>query len=227
MIRPTYAQSAWYLGLDLGQRIDYTALAVIELIWTHIGRDGVTFEEVFQPSLNLCGLRRFPLGTAYASYPPIVARRINQIRGKASPYADVTLAVDAGGPGLPVIEELRRARLGVSLQPMFITSGNAPGRAKGGIRTVPRRELLANLVLLLDHKVLRWPARLPERAAWERELLDLSAGTTHPERTTGHDDLVMAVAIAVWHAAERTPKLLTRERRANDALWSPFDGVYW
>ncbi len=227
MIRPNYAQPAWLLGLDLGQRRDYSAFAVLELAWTHTGRNAVTYEEVFQPSLNLCGLRRFPLGTSYASYPPMVAWRIQQIRRRTDPGAPIRLAVDAGGPGIPVIEELRRSRLDASLHPVFITGGNSPGHASGGARTIPRRDLIGNLILLLDHNLLRWPAGLPERQAWERELLDLSASTTHPEPAGGHDDLVMAVSLAAWQAVEHAPRLLAPQPKPDNSLWTPFDGFYW
>jgi len=42
MITPSHAYPSWYLGFDLGQRQDYTALATTELFWTHTGRDAVT-----------------------------------------------------------------------------------------------------------------------------------------------------------------------------------------
>ena len=219
MITPSYAVPAWIHGLDLGQRRDFTAFASVELFWTYKGRDAVTFEHAFEPTLNLCALSRYPLGTSYAAYPEIVANRLRRIN---APYGvRVFLVVDAGGPGAPVVDELRRAHLNAVIQPILITGGASPGHAANGYKTVPRRELISNLVLLLDHEILRWPEHLPEREALEHELLNLSAGTTHPDAAGAHDDLVMAVALAAWHAKCFAPRILPHTKDGAARRWSP------
>lgn len=199
---------AWIHGLDIGQRRDYTALASLELFWT-----------LRNPTLNIGGLRRYPLGTSYADYPKLVASRLRQVN--AASGAGVFLVVDAGGPGAPVVDVLRRAHLDAEIIPMLITGGATPGDAADGYKTVPRRELISNLVLLLDRRILRWPDQLPERAALERELLNLSAGTTHPDDHGAHDDLVMAVAIAAWQAKCHSPEILPRAKYCGARRWSP------
>jgi hypothetical protein len=225
MIPPSFAKPAWLLGLDLGQRHDYTALATIELLWTCTGRRAVSFEHVWQPTLNLCGLRRFPLGTSYAEYPKIVARRIQQVNAAAGrlPFAPagIFLVIDAAGPGAPIVDELRRAHLDATIHPMLITGGAAPGYASNGYETVPRRRLISNLILLLHHKVLRWAGQLPLRHLLEKELLGLSGGTTHPAEAGGHDDLVMAVAIACWQAKCHSPRILPKTKDGAAGYWTP------
>lgn len=226
MNTPTYAMPAWDLGLDLGQRHDHSALVTLETMWTHIGRHAVSFEQVFRPTLNVCGIRRYPLGTPFARYPGIVARRLAEVRRSAGGYANIHLIVDAGGPGMPVVEDLRRAHLGVNIRPVFITSGNAPGRANG-VLTVPRRDLIANVILLLDKEVLRWPERLNGRRQLEHELLELSAGNTHPDHASAHDDLVMALALAAWQATQRNARLLDDPDQRPPQRWSPIERLMW
>ena len=144
MIMPSYVYPAWFLGLDLGQRQDHTALATLELFWTHTGRDPVTFENIFEPTLHLCGLRRFALGTSYSDYPGQIAEHVARIcqrhnlpvMGNNSP---IHLVIDAGGPGAPVVDELRRAAIPARITPMLISGGAAPGLAANGFKTVPRR----------------------------------------------------------------------------------------
>lgn len=231
MQSPPYAKPAWFLGLDLGQRRDHSALATLEIFWTYSGRDAVTFEHVWAPAVNLCGLRRFPLGLSYTEYPKIVHQRIQRVhraRGVA-PFApaDVTLVVDAGGPGGPVVDELRRAHLDATIAPILITGGASPGHAANGFKTVPRRELISNLVLFLDHQVLRWPDTLPEREPLEEELLNLSVRTTHPDDGGAHDDLVMATAIALWQAKCHSPQILPKSSEDTGRRWTPHGRLFW
>ena len=219
MITPSYAVPAWIHGLDLGQRRDFTAFASVELFWTYKGHDAITFEHIFHPTLNIGALSRYPRGTSYTRYPEIVANRLRRIN--APNGVKVFLVVDAGGPGAPVVDELRRAHIGAIIQPLLITGGTSPGHAANGYNTVPRRELISNLVLLLEHEILRWPEHLPEREALEHELLNLSAGTTHPDDASAHDDLVMALAIAVWHATSYAPRILPHTKDGAARRWSP------
>jgi len=227
MITPSHAYPSWYLGFDLGQRQDCTALATTELFWTHTGRDAVTFENIFEPTLHLCSLRRFPLGTSYSDYPQIVGKHIARICGNhrmrtTMNNTPIHLVVDAGGPGAPVVDELRRAHIPAQLTPMLISGGTAESYTTNGFKTVPRRELISNLVLLMEHNILRWAETLPRRAALDYELLQLCAGTTHPETTSAHDDLVMAVAIAAWQAKTVSPQILQWSKGGEiRPRWSP------
>jgi hypothetical protein len=227
MIPPSHAFPSWYLGLDLGQHQGRTALATTELSWTHTGRDPVTFENIFEPTLHLCSLRRFQLGTSYSQYPGIVGKHMARICDHNRMRTTVTntpihLVIDAGGPGAPVVDEIRRAQLPAHLTPMLITGGTAPGYAANGFKTVPRRELISNLVLLLEHNILRWSSDLPRREALDYELLQLSAGTTHPETAGINDDLVMALAIAVWQAKTVSPQILQWSKGGEiRPRWSP------
>ena len=100
-------------GLDLGQRHDPTALAVLEaadLMATT--PDPVTWERAQVRHFGLRHLERLPLGTPYTE----VAARVRDVLLALRQAGRVTLTVDATGVGAPVVDVLRRefARSGFS-----------------------------------------------------------------------------------------------------------------
>jgi len=219
--------SSWHLGLDLAQRRDFTALATLTCEWSIDGRDPVTWEWNRIPRLILRDLERFPVGTEYLFYPEALEERIREIDALTPPYTkrDAVLTVDASGPGGPVVEELRRANLGIETKPLIITGGQEPGATAGGWSTVPRKVLLTNLILLIDHKKLVTHSALKEWPILLEEMLDLNASTTQPNKTTAHDDMVMALAIGAWQATRRHPELLP-QRQAARSRWSPTGSLF-
>src|SRR5438105_1562665 len=86
---PPPALTSWYVGLDLGQAQDYTAMAAVEKTIRHGQTKCVRYA---------CrDLQRFPLGTPY---PAIVENIICRFQGepaqgKPSPLANAPLIVDA------------------------------------------------------------------------------------------------------------------------------------
>ena len=121
--------TTWHLGLDLGQRHDFTALATLACEWTIEGRDPVSWEWIRVPRLVLRDLERFPLGTSYVFYTEALEERICQIDALLPAYTkrDAVLIVDGSGPGGPVVDELRRVNLGIEIKPVVITGGQEPG----------------------------------------------------------------------------------------------------
>ena len=194
-----------YLGLDLGQRTDYSALAVVDVVQV-VGarRDPVTFALETSQHLNLRMLTRYPLGTPYTEIPDRVRHAlVNQPAGHFGPPLQGTLAIDAGGPGLPVVDLIRQARLGCTLMPAIIT-GSGPGTNRsGGIYTVPRRELVSLLRIALESGKLLFPPHmtLRDELATELSALESGGGQSH------HDDLAMALALAIWATRHRHPDL--------------------
>jgi hypothetical protein len=219
--------TSWNLGLDLGQRRDYSALATLSCEWTTEGRDPVTWEWKHIPRLILRDLERFPLGTSYVFYPEAVERRVTQIDALTPAYGQrrVSLVVDAGGPGAPVVDEFRRARLDLELRPLIITAGNEPNTTAAGTLTAPRKVLISNLIILVDHKKLVAPAGLSSWDALVEEMLELNASTSQPLKTTAHDDMVMALALAAWQATRENPELLPERKKAR-AYWSPTGSLF-
>jgi len=197
----------WYIGLDLGQRRDHSALAVVGLSWTHLGRCPVTFAQRFRPGLSILALERFPLGTSYDDLHNII---VGTLTHQHPGVPDRELIVDAGGPGPPVVDRLRQTlrTSGVSIRPVIITGGKGMNTISGGYTGIPRSSLISNLLLCIGAGVLICEKELANWERFEEELTDLRGDTTHPSGATSHDDLVMAVALSVSAAVRDTPKLL-------------------
>jgi len=198
-----------FFGLDLGFRHDFSALAAIDLV-EDIGsqRDPVTF--AFHTTRKLCvrGIRRYPLGTPYTAIPEMVRRAVRQHpAGHFGVPPKSVLAVDAGGPGLPVVELLRQARLACSLLPAIITGGNSGSLLAGGVSSVPRKELVTLLRLGLENRMLVFPTEMPLK----RELIAELAAVESDGGQSKHDDMAIAIALALWAGTKRFPDLLQQE----------------
>jgi len=214
--------TSWHLGLDLAQKRDRSALATVSCEWSIKGQCPVTFDWIRVPKLIIRDIDCFPIGLSYLIYPQAVAERLTHIQALTPAYTEpsVSLAIDASGPGAPVVDEFRRARLRINLRPFIITGGHQPGSG-----TVPRRTLITNLLLLLDHGSLVAPAHLPYWSELRDEMLQLSASDTHPLLSTAHDDIVMALALAVWQASRSHPDLLPTAS-GTPRRWNPIRFIY-
>ena len=87
-------------------------------------------------ALRLRYLERVPLGTPY----PEVVERVAQVTRSAELAGRCHLVVDATGVGRPVVDLLRRARLGCVVMPVMITggeTGDASGRVLPGAEAGP------------------------------------------------------------------------------------------
>ena len=145
-------------------------------------------------------LERMPLGT---SYPDIVDHVKGLMREPKLAKSDTRLAVDATGVGRPIIDAMRRA--GLKPTPVTITAGEHATRALDGYRRVPKRDLVGALAVLLQTKRLKIARELKHAERLVEELQDFrvkfsAAGndTYGAWRETLHDDLVLALAVAVW-----------------------------
>src|SRR5262249_20480784 len=108
-----------FVGLDLGQVRDFTALAVLErpLAWAH----GPLAQR--RPAYALRHLQRFPLGTPY----PAIMQEVVQLLGTAR-LSDATLGVDQTGVGQAVVDVLAdalRGQVSCLFFPMILTAGHA------------------------------------------------------------------------------------------------------
>jgi len=183
------------LGLDLGQTRDYTALVILE-------RHGEGAQAVFHAR----HLQRYALGTPY---PAIVAAVAGML--KRAPLADFPprLAVDETGVGAPVVDLFRQARLNAVLHPIHITGGSTVNRDRG-VEYVPKRDLVSVVQVALQTDKLKIAEALPEAGTLVRELQDFQVKITEAANDTygawregAHDDLVLAVALALYVGKKR------------------------
>ncbi|HVW85228.1 MAG TPA: hypothetical protein VHB50_11135 [Bryobacteraceae bacterium] len=180
--------NSFAIGVDLGQRRDHTAIAVVE----RDTRDVVMVRHV----------ERVPLGTSY----PRVVERVREIALSERLAGRCSVAVDATGVGAPVVEMLRAARLGCEVAAVTITGGERETQTVVGWN-VPKRDLIAGVQVLLESGDLRISGGLRELRALTREMVDVRI-TPRPgrfggegvgaERAGEHDDLVLALALGVW-----------------------------
>lgn len=207
-----YPDPKWYFGADLGQRRDFSALAVLELSWQPRGHCPVSFAYQFEPTLRVRNLTRFPKGISYESLYNILRDRLRNYAPlrENEPSRCRQLIIDASGPGPPLVDRLRANLTGhnVTLRPVILTGGRGGQSLQGGYTSVPRRNLITCLQLLMAVRSLRCARDLEGVEALRDELLELQAGDTHPSSATTHDDLAIATALAAWAAIADVPELL-------------------
>jgi hypothetical protein len=180
----------FYLGLDLGQAQDYTALTIVELV-----------DSAKEAQFHVRHLERFALRTPY----PAIAARVATMIDRPPLAGCTTVVVDATGVGRPVVDMMRRAN--ISPVAVTITGGDSVSHDCGEYR-VPKRDLVAIMQVLLQTERLKIAAEIPEAALLQNELLNfqvkINLATAHDSygawREGTHDDLVLATAMACWYA---------------------------
>jgi hypothetical protein len=192
-------------GLDLGQATDFTALAIAEVLESEEGRQR-------RKEYTFRHLQRWPLGTSYSQIVEDLDTMLARLDSR--PH----LIVDGTGCGRPVVDMMRTARLPVAkLAPAIITAG-AEATFTDGYWRVPKRDLAGAAVTAFESRRLHIVPKLKEAATLTRELqtftvkINLATGNESFEswRERDHDDLVLAVALAVWYG-DRCQRRLTAE----------------
>jgi hypothetical protein len=111
------------VGLDLGQKHDYTAISVLErtrVVYNR--RDPVTYDFLSATRSFVRHVERVPLGTTWATVVERVKSLVAELA--AEPYTGAgrpVLVVDATGVGGPVVDMLKGARMACSIVPVTIT----------------------------------------------------------------------------------------------------------
>lgn len=186
----------YYLGLDLGQSSDYSALSILEEpAWNPGGlrlpglyslAAGWASPADLAPDeldalrrlerehgrphgvpLSVRHLERFELGTPY----PKVVERVGELFGSAA-IADrgAVLLVDKTGVGAGVVDAFRWA--GLRPVPITIHGGSSVGKDKDGRGfRVPKRDLVSAVQVLLQNRRLKVAAALAEAEILKNELL--------------------------------------------------------
>jgi hypothetical protein len=186
----------YVVGLDLGQANDFTALTVAE-------RTAEVVEDVKRPAqYAIRHLQRFKLGTPYPSQVDTVGKIMRALPAARNKPA---LIVDATGVGRPVVDLLRKS--GLHPIAVTITGGVAENRSSEFQYSIPKRNLVSSLQVLLQSGRLQVARGLPEAETLVNELLNFkvkisAAGHDSYEawRESVHDDLVLSAALALWWA---------------------------
>jgi len=196
-------QSRFYLGLDLGQARDFSATAIAERRVETTGCGLVTFAPETTTRVIVHHLKRIPLRTPH---PQVVERVQALAHDPVFEHDRLEIVIDSTGVGAVIRDLLRDARLGVSqgrnirLIPVTLTGGEQVNYLQGDVHSVPRHDLLSNLRVFLEKRMLTIAVRGPAAEALRTELLRW--GTR-----SAHDDLIFAVPLACWRAGT-PPRLL-------------------
>jgi len=205
-----------FLGLDLGQAQDYTALAILEREPMlddagHPCRDGRGHEIA---GYTVVHLGRYPLHSPYpalvAGVKELAARPAVQARGRPK------LAIDATGVGRAVVDQFLGAGIAAELVPITITSGAGVTRDNWNKTAVTcyrvaKLDLVAAVRVGLDSGRLKIVPSLALAATLTKELRDYQVKVTQAAHETfnaregAHDDLVLAVALAAWLGENAPP----------------------
>ena len=180
----------FYVGLDLGQRRDYTALVVLEKYFrSHWGDEWVSakIDDYGTTRLMVRAIERVRLGTPY----PDIVDWVNSVVTHRELQNRVVLTVDATGLGAPIVDMLRKAKLGCSLFPITITGGGSYDAASG---TVPRTQLLTNLQIMIQQDKIEIAEDCSQVQALQQELRHLKLEGSKCK----HDDICVALALAAW-----------------------------
>lgn len=222
------AELNYFVGLDLGQRRDFTAIAILELESRFNGlRDALTFTHLTDTTLRLRWLERLPLGTSYPDVMNHVTDLVQQLGQQTVVVADAT------GLGAPFVDFLRKSNLRLRddypnrpprqipamadrftphgyILPVTITSGGHAGPGPRGGFHVPKVDLIETLERMFESRRLEISAQLASAMTLKAELLGLrrNGSQYEPHSDRLHDDMVMALALAAWRASRQKSSLL-------------------
>ena len=198
----------YVMGVDLGQMRDYSAIGIVERML------GITVPQAlpgtFQFTLerrrivaeyHLRFLERPQLGTPYTSIAEMIVTlmKSNELRD------DCEVVVDATGVGKPVIDMI--SQKGIRVIPVTITGGFNVVSAYEGYH-VPKRDLVSAVQVLIESRRFKVANSLALADVLKREMENFKAkitrlGETYEAwREREHDDLVLAVALALWYASK-------------------------
>ncbi len=224
----------FYIGVDLGQAQDYTAFAVIEAVHgfypkkAAIGSPAFDSERLVRKvEYQLRLLDRFPLGTAYTD----IVKELLML-GSSTDFSGgkVCYVVDYVGVGRPVVDMM----LNTGLRPITavqITGGEQVVDHKNSV-SVPKKDIVYSLFLMhrSGRLVIAEGLKFFQEFMHEVETfsikLDKKTGneTFEAWRESDHDDLVLAVSLALWKALQYDDDgRVKRERQKRPRDYDPME----
>jgi len=191
--------SRFFIGVDLGQSHDPTALVILEKHKPDPQRRGTEYEQ--RARYECRHIERLKLGTSY----PRVVEHVKALISCPPLTQSVALVLDYTGVGRPVADMFKSSRLSTTNYYITIHGGDSVQR-DGGWYRVPQRDLIGAAQVLLQSQRLTIAKSLPEANTLIQELLNfrikINPETAHDSysawRENQHDDLVFALSLACW-----------------------------
>jgi len=200
------------MGLDLGKKQDYSAVAVVEqCVFTTGKTDRVTFAPVLERNTVLRHIEQIKSGTTYTRVVEHVRKMLvsEQLRQET-----VIFSMDATGVGDPVMEMVeamiwtaRRERTGILNFGGVVFTGGRKTTWHQHEAHVPKNTIVEGVLLAVERgelilgkdmkgvKELVAELQMMQQERSERGTRWVSVGK--------HDDLVMALGLALWGTTYR------------------------
>ncbi len=191
-IKPDY-----FLGLDLGQAMDFSALVGLERTPTDPSPAG---NKRFK--FKVIGVKRWPLRTAYTA----IAEELRDMIDKSPLLGGCTLGIDKTGVGAGVLEIIVAKKPNAKIMPVVITAGNNVSFQHGTFN-VPKMTLVGGTIAAVESERLAIPMMNEECKLLKNELASFRTKITKSGHETAeagdwrlapHDDLCLALAIALF-----------------------------
>lgn len=204
-------KSEFFVGLDLGQAKDPSAISAVERVMVPTGnfvRDPKS-GDIVQACRGIYRVRHLMRPQLGTSYVRIVETVVGMLQKPE--LAGAKLVVDFTGVGAAVTDMLRKA--GLDPVAVYIHGGDKVTDRENGGFNVPKRDLAGVLQMLLQTQRLHIRQSMPLAEVFMRELLNfkvkINIATGHDSyealREGDHDDLVLCVAIPCWYAERPIP----------------------
>lgn len=189
------------VSVDLGQSNDFSAITITELE---------------PPTFQVRYLERFPIGTDYNVQVERIITVLGNVRDKGiNPF----FAIDRTGVGRAVTDML----VARGERPVMITiTGGDKINRKGNEWNIPKRELIAPLIIAFQNKNIKISNTLPESGPLTKELLNFKLKVTstgmdtyEAEKAGMHDDLVLSLAMGTFvltKSGKAEPGVVKRQR---------------
>jgi hypothetical protein len=186
---------SFLVGLDLGQAQDFSALVVVDQQPVPLA----------QCTYAVRHLSRWPLDTSY----PRIVQDLKVLLARPPLVGRHALVADHTGCGRAVVDQLRQA--GLALTAVSLHGGDTVSHVGGNFRT-PKRDLVGVVQVLLQQRRLLFAESLALTSVLTQELLNfkvrIDPATAHDSysawRERDHDDLVLALALALWWGERQT-----------------------
>lgn len=185
--------TSYFIGIDIGQRRDPSAVSVVELKEM---KNGERYHYVRY-------LRRFPLRMLYTDVAARLKKLDSQLSGGG---VELTYIVDATGVGGAVVEVLHQKLPLANFEEVYITGGINASR-NGHEWHVPKGQLVSTLVAAFDADRVYLPKDSKEIEAMVSELenFEISFSESGHDQyggsvpgSGGHFDLLISLALAVY-----------------------------
>lgn len=184
------------VGVDLGQSMDYTALAVTQEVTGDV-----------KPEFACRTIERLPLGTSYIEAADRVAHVMRELRRKSDaekaagrPGYRLECVVDRSGVGAAVVDLLRERDVRPLVE-VVIVAGDTVTERDGDRVNMGKTFMVTRLQVLHEQHRLKVPST-DEAKLFADELRDYRVNTTPAgnhvfnARSGAHDDVIIAVALS-------------------------------